>query len=130
MHKLNNSHSKHRNKKAPTKSIMTVSMLYTTGLHQEVFTFVDVAEKSRWEAEVMAIKADSSAAFHQKETNGITTAVRTLYDNWIARVMAFKELYSEYKVPMDIKWAVNSAQEALGLEKTQWDYPPQASIFE
>ena len=78
---------------------MTVSMLYTTGLHQEVYTFVDVAEKNRWEAEVMAIKADSSAAFHQKETNGITTAVRTLYDNWIARVMAFKELYSEYKVP-------------------------------
>ena len=109
---------------------MTVSMLYTTGLHQEVYTFVDVAEKNRWEAEVMAIKADSSAAFYQKETHGINTEVRALYNNWIARVMAFMELYSEYKLPMDIKWAVNSAQEALGLEKTQWDCPPQASIFE
>ena len=78
----------------------------------------------------MAIKAESSAAFNKKSSDGLTTEVRTLYNNWMARVISFKDLYNENRTPMDIKWALNSAQEALGLEKTQWENPPDDSIFE
>ena len=111
-------------------TIMSITLLYTTGLHQELYTFTSLSEKNRWEAEVMAIKAESSAAFNKKSSDGLTTEVRTLYNNWMARVISFKDLYNENRTPMDIKWALNSAQEALGLEKTQWENPPDDSIFE
>ena len=109
---------------------MSITILYTTGLHQEVYSFANLAEKQSWETEVMAIKADSSAAFNKKSSDGLTVEVRTLYDNWMARVIAFSNQYTEQRTPMDIKWALNSAQEALGLEKTQLVNPPDASIFE
>ena len=109
---------------------MTVNLLYTTGLHQEVYSFNDTHEKNAWEAEVFAIKQESAAAFEKKQTEGLTTEVRTLYDNWMAHIISFKDQYSERKSPMGIKWALNSAQEALGLEKTQWENPPDSSICE
>ena len=112
------------------QSNMPVTILYTTGLHQEVYAFEDIAEKNRWETEVMAIKEGSAAAFNKKETEGLTTAVRTLYDNWMARVIAFKDQFTEARTPMDIKWALNTAQQALGVNVTQWDNPPDASLFE
>ena len=50
----------------------STTLLYTTGIHQEHYSFVDVAKKNRWESEVMTIKAESSAAFNKKEAEGVT----------------------------------------------------------
>ena len=74
---------------------MTVTVLYTMGIHQEVITFADVAEKCAWEAEVMAIKEGSSQAFNKKEEEGLTNDARVLYDQWMAKVLAFKEQFGE-----------------------------------
>ena len=124
--KLNNSHSNFGHK----NNNMSITLLYTTGLHQELYTFANPAEKDAWEAEVFAIKADSSAAFHRKEEEGITSEVRAVYENWKARVIAFKDTYSENRTPQDIKWALNSAEQALGMEVTEWENPPNAALFE
>ena len=109
---------------------MSTTLLYTTGHNQEVYTFVNVAEKDMWEAEVLGIKADSTSVFNKKENSGLTSAVRALYKNWMSRVHAFKNKYSEGRTPMDIKWALNTAEEALGMSVTQWDNPPDGSVFE
>ena len=109
---------------------MSISILYSTGLHQEVYSFANVAEKDAWEAEVLGINADSSAAFNRKEAEGITSGVRVLYENWKGRILAFKDRFSEARMPQDIKWALNSAEEALGMEVTQWESPPDTSLFE
>ena len=109
---------------------MSITILYTTGLHQELYTFASVDEKNEWDAEVFGIKADSAAAFNQKESEGITSAVRVLYENWKARVIAFRDRFTENKVPEDIKWALNSAEVALGMEMTEWANTPNASLFE
>ena len=108
----------------------SINVLYTTGLHQEVYTFANVAEKDAWDAEVFAIKSDSAAAFNKKETEGVTSEVRFMYENWKARVVAFKDRFSEARTPQDIKWALNTAEEALGMDVTQWENPPDASLFE
>ena len=78
----------------------------------------------------MAIKADSSAAFHSKEAQGLSAAVRVLYSNWISHVKAFVSQFGEQRTPQDIKWALNTAEEAMGVEVTNWDSPPDASLFE
>ena len=112
------------------KTMTTLNLLYTTGLHQEVYSFLNVAEKNSWEADVMALKAESSAAFSKRESDGVTTEVRTVYVNWKTRVVAFVEQCSESRTPMDIKWALNSAEEALGMQVTQWQSPPDSTLFE
>ena len=114
-----------------TKSFtMSINVLYTTGINQEIYSFSTIEEKNRWDAEVMAIKADSSAAFHRKESEGLSAAVRALYSNWISRVKAFVSQFGEQRTPEDIKWALNTAEEAMGVEATTWQSPPNASIFE
>ena len=109
---------------------MTLTVLYTTVIHQEVITFADVAEKCAWEAEVMAIKEGSTQAFNKKEQDGLTSDVRVLYDQWMAKVLAFKEQFGENRTPNDIKWALNSAEQALGVSVTQWQNPPNNATFE
>ena len=108
----------------------TINVLYTTGIHQEVMTFTSVAEKDRWDAEVLGIKADSAAVFQKKEREGVTANVRALYDQWMARIKAMKDSFGEEKVPQDIKWALNSAEQALGVDITEWVNPPDATLFE
>ena len=112
---------------APSTSI---NVLYTTGIHQEVMTFTSVAEKDLWDAEVLGIKADSAAVFEKKEREGVTANVRALYDQWMARIKAMKDSFGEEKVPQDIKWALNSAEQALGVDITKWENPPDATLFE
>ena len=109
---------------------MSINVLYTTGINQEIYSFSTIEEKNRWDAEVMAIKADSSAAFHRKESEGLSADVRALYSNWISRVKAFVGQFGEQRTPEDIKWALNTAEEAMGVEATTWQSPPNASIFE
>ena len=77
----------------------SINVLYTTGLHQEVYTFANIAEKDAWDAEVFAIKADSAAAFQKKENEGVTREVRLVYENWKARVVSFKNRFTEARTP-------------------------------
>ena len=77
----------------------SINVLYTTGLHQEVYAFANVAEKDAWDAEVFAIKAKSAAAFQKTENEGVTREVRLLYENWKARVVAFKDKFSSITNP-------------------------------
>ena len=109
---------------------MSITVLYTTGAHQEVITFTTMTEKNMWDEEVLAIKADSTAAMNKKEADGLTREVRALYENWIAPVHAFRDRFGDNRTPQDIKWAVNSAQEGLGMPVTQWENPPNAALFE
>ena len=105
-------------------------LLYTTGVHQEIYTFETLLGKQQWSAEVQAIKAESSAAFNKKEQDGLTDEVREMCDNWMAHVKSFAQIFGENKTPMDIKWALNSAEKALEVPVTQWVNPPQDSLFE
>ena len=110
---------------------MPVHLLcFTSTLHQEYISFFDQAEKERWEAAVLAIKAESSVVFNKKETDGDTTEVRVLYENWMTHVKNFAEMFGENRTPKDIKWALNSAEEALGFPVTQWENPPDGTLFE
>ena len=107
---------------------MPVTLLYTTGLHQEM-TFKDLEEKKSWMEDVAAVKEGSSNAYYKKEADGESAEVRGLYNNWIASVHALAAKYGEERTPQDIKWALNSAEEALGLETTKWQNPPPANLF-
>ena len=62
--------------KQTDKGTVTVNVLYTTGLHQEVY----------------------AAAFEKKQTQRLTMEVCTLYDNWMADAISFKDQYSEHQV--------------------------------
>ena len=106
--------------------------LYMTGpRHQEQHTFATQAELAQWDAMVLALKEESSAVFHRRTAVGaITDEIRSLYDQWMSNVKAFRDQFGEDKVPQDIKWALNSAEEGLGLEVTQWTNPPDTSLFE
>ena len=109
---------------------MPLNVLYTTGIHEEVITFVSVAEKDLWDAGVSAIKSESSTLFNKKENEGLTDEIwdRCLW--WIILVKKFKDQFGDSRTPQDIKWALNSAEEALGVAVTQWENPPNAAIFE
>ena len=107
-----------------------VTLLYTTGLHQELIKFQDVAEKDKWIQDTTAIKEGSSVAYHTKEKEGETAKARVLYKNWIATVRSFKETYGEDRTPQDIKYALNSVEKAVGVDVTKWRNPPKESLFE
>ncbi len=112
---------------------MSFTTLYVTGAnHQELHTFATEAELRAWDAMVLALKAESSAVDSRRMANGgeITTQVRALYNQWMANVKAFRDRFGEEKVPADIKWALNSAEEGLGIEETQWTNPPDSTLFE
>ena len=109
---------------------MSITTLYTTGVHQEVITFASDEERVAWDQEVFAIKAESSRIFNQREAEGLTTNIRVLYQAWMDRIKTFKDTFGENRVPMDIKWALNSAQEGLEVEVTQWENPPNKETFE
>ncbi len=100
------------------------TIYYFTGVHEEVFSFDTNDEVGLWNAEVYAIKAESTAAFNKKESEGLTNEVRELYNNWMTRVNAFKGQFGEDRTPMDIKWALNTIERGLGLPETQWQNPP------
>ena len=108
---------------------MSVTVLYTTGIHQELVTFATLEEKDAWDAEVLAIKSESTAAYQRKEAEGVSTAVRALYQRWMDRVKAFKDRFGKNRTPQDIKWALNTAEQALGITVTAWENPPNASLF-
>ena len=111
---------------------MTFTTLYTTGSrHQEYHTFATQAELAEWDAMVIALKEESSTVFNQRLSVGsITAEIRSLYDQWMTNVKAFRDHFGEDKVPQDIKWALNTAEEGLGIEVTQWTNPPNRSLFE
>ena len=111
---------------------MTFTTLYMTGSnHQEYYTFATQAEFAEWEAKVFALKAESSSVLERRIAVGsVTSAIRSLYNQWITNVKAFRDQFGEDKVPQDIKWALNSAEEGLNMEVTQWTNPPDASLFE
>ena len=109
---------------------MPINTFYTTGIHQEIISFNTDAERLSWETQVMEIKAESSSIFAKKEAEGLTAAVRALYDQWFARIQALKDAFGEDRVPQDIKWALNSAEEGLGVVLTEWANPPNREIFE
>ena len=111
---------------------MTFTTLYMTGpRHQEYHTFATQAELNEWDAMVLALKAESSAVLERRIAVGaITNEIRALYDQWMTNVKAFRDRFGEDKVPQDIKWALNSAEEGLGVEITQWTNPPDTNLFE
>ena len=93
--------------------------------HQEYHTFATQAELSEWAATVLALKAESSSVMERRIAVGsITDEIRSLYDQWMSNIKAFRDRFGEDKVPQDIKWALNSAEEGLGIEVTQWTIPP------
>ena len=108
---------------------MPFTALYTTGIHQEIFNFDSVEEKNSWEMEVLKIKAESATAYNKKEQDGLTGEIRVLYQQWIDHVKTFSRDFGEDRVPQDIKWALNTAEEAFDLGVTQWNNPPNNSIF-
>ena len=111
---------------------MTFTTLYMTGSnHQEYYTFATQADYAEWDATVHALKAESSSVHGRRMSVGsITSEIRSLYNQWITNVKAFRDRFGEDKVPQDIKWALNSAEEGLNLEVTQWTNPPDATLFE
>ena len=111
---------------------MPFTTFYLTGPnHQETHTFATAEEASAWDAMVSALKAESKAVFDRRMAVGsITEEVRSLYQQWMTNVKAFRDRFGEDHVPADIKWALNSAEEGLGLEVTQWTNPPDSSLFE
>ena len=112
---------------------MSFSTLYMTEpRHQEYHTFGTQAELTEWDAMVLALKAESSSVMERRIAVGgsITNEIRSLYEQWMTNVKAFRDRFGEDKVPQDIKWALNSAEEGLGIEITQWTNPPDASLFE
>ena len=109
---------------------MSINTLYTIGIHQEIFSFATEAEKVSWDQGVHAIKTESSRIFAKKEEEGLTAAVRVLYQSWMDLIKTFKDTFGENRLPMDIKWTLNSAEEGLKVEVTQWVNPPDRSIFE
>ena len=44
-------------------------------------------------------------------------------------INAMKETHSKDRVPQDIKWALNTAEGALGVAVFKWDDPPNDAIF-
>ena len=109
---------------------MPVTALYTTGIHEEVVTFDTDEERVSWNSGVQKIKAESAALFERREAEGLTPQIRALYVEWMKGIKAFKEAFGENRVPQDIKWALNTAEEGLGIEVTQWVVPPNREVFE
>ena len=82
-----------------------------------------------WRSGVVDIKAESSALFLKKTVEGPSSEVRDLYEAWISRVKAFKDAFGENRTPQDIKWALNDAENSLGVSVTEWENPPDAAVF-
>ena len=111
---------------------MPYTTFYLTGPnHQETHTFGTAEEAAAWDAMVSALKAESKAVFDRRmEIGSITQEVRSLYHQWMTNVKAFRDQFGEDHVLADITWALNSAEEGLGLEVTHWTNPPDSSLFE
>ena len=74
--------------------------------------------------------AVSWANLHEKmQREGDTLEISNLYKAWIASIKELVTKYGENRIPQDIKWAMNSAEEGVGVEKTVWENPPKASLF-
>ena len=111
---------------------MPYTTFYMTGAnHQELHTFDSAEVAAAWDAMVAALKQESQSVFSRRMEIGgvITDEIRALYDQWMTNVKAFRDRFGEEHVPADIKWALNSAEEGLGIEKTQWTNPPDSSLF-
>ena len=117
---------------ADKKVTMPFTTLYITGSnHQEQHTFANQAEAMAWDAQVHALKDESTAVLNRRLAVGsLTSEILRLYHQWIDNVKQFRDTYGEDPVPADIKWALNSAEEGLGLEVTQWTNPPDTTLFE
>ena len=109
---------------------MPATILYSTGIHQEMIIFANTAEKDLWDTEVLAIKVESAAAFNKKEKEGITNSVHSIYNDWIAHVLSFKAQFGEDKTSQDSKWSLNTAKAGMGLAVLQWQNLPNATLFE
>ena len=99
---------------------MTLTLLYITGAHEELFTFYSLQEKEEWERELGTIKDESSRAFDMKTRMGLSHDVRNKYNEWIARVRAFKDRFGTDRVPLDIRSALNNAEQGLQDDVTTW----------
>ena len=99
--------------------------------HQERHAFASAEELAAWDAMVRSIKAESATVFERKRVAGsVTEDVRALHNQWINKVKAFRDWFGEDKVPADIKWALNQAEEGLDIEVTGWTNPPDGTMFE
>ena len=107
------------------------TLYFTTPQHQERHTFDTAEDLAAWDAMVHSLKAESQKAYEGKEAaGGINKEVRALCDQWMNNVKAFRDRFGEDKVPADIKWALNTAEEGLEIEVTQWTNPPDRTLFE
>ena len=110
---------------------MPFTTLYMTGSkHQEYHSFETQKDLNEWDATVHALKEESRIVFERRMAVGsINNKVLSLYKKWMKNVKAFHDKFGEDKVPQDIKWALNSAEEGLDIEVTQWTNPPD-TLFE
>ena len=84
----------------------SITILYTTGIHQELYSFVDLADKNRWESDVVAIKSDGAAAFNKKEAGGAS------YQRTARFVQELEGPYSCFQG--DIFWVQDSPGHQVG----------------
>ena len=98
---------------------------YSTGVHGETHVFWIKELKEIWIEKVHEIKKESSHLKTLLNSNGETTGVKNLYKKWIKTVTQdFKKMFGEDRIPLDIKWAVNKAEEGIGIPVTSWSTSP------
>ena len=90
-------------------------VMYTDYKTVLVLEFKDWEEVNEWDKGVSGIKGQIAAITDMSEEEA-----KPLYEAWIESVMMFRKRWSDGKVPGDIKSAVHSVQDGIGMMKTDW----------
>ena len=97
---------------------MVVRVNYVSGAWERMYSFESRREVNMWEAQLLGIKKRIA----QINEDGNAGAARVpKYRLWWTGVMAFRTTWGQERVPPDIKMAVNSVEEEIGVEPTAWE---------
>ena len=97
---------------------MVWNILYTDGETTTYLSFLNRAQGERWQSHMHQIKDD----MHTINKMDLTDAQRAqLYIIWLRLAEDMRVTYGNDAVPRDIKNAVHSVQDGLGLERTNYD---------
>ena len=101
---------------------MPFNTLYKSGPWRIILSFAGPEENDRWIAETQALK-DTMENIHNDDNDD--DARVPLYRAWLADVNAFAVRWGgENWIAPDIKHAVNTVENGIGIQETTWVRPP------
>ena len=97
---------------------MVVRVNYVSGTWERMYSFESRREVNMWEAQLLGIKKRIA----QINEDGNAGAARVpKYRLWRRSAIEFLVAWGQERVPPDIKMAVNSVEEEIGVEPTAWE---------